>query len=164
MNRNDFWQLVGKAKCAAGADSRARIEALRTVLADLPKGELESFQRHYDELSLESRRWSLVGAAVLMNGSCTDDGFRYFCHWLISEGHAVYTAALSDPDTLAALPRQAMFELEGFAYVAPAVYQSKFGEELERDFRVEIAPVVGDEWLEADLPRLFPRLAAIYGV
>ena len=164
MNRNDFWRLVGIAKSAAGADVHARVESLRTVLADLSKGDLESFQKHYDDVSLESRSWSLVGAAVLMNGSCTDDGFRYFCHWLISEGQEVFAAALADPDTLEALPRQPLFELEAFAYVAQALYREKFDQELERDFRVEITPPAGEEWHEGELPRLLPRLAAKYGV
>lgn len=97
-----------------------------------------------------------------MNDGCSDDGFRYFCRWLISEGRARFDAALASPDSLAELPRRDYFELELFAYEALHAFEAKGGGELERDFSIEIAPPEGEEWDETDLPRMFPKLAAKY--
>ena len=99
-----------------------------------------------------------------MNGSVSDDSFRYFCHWLISEGQDRFQQSLSAPDSLADVPRRDYFELESFAYVAAKLYEAKYGSELERDFSIELAQPAGQEWAEEDLPLLFPRLVAEYEV
>ena len=97
-----------------------------------------------------------------MNGGCFDDGFRYFCPWLISEGRETFERALADPESLAELPRQEYFELESFAYVALKVFEDKGGGILERDFSIEVAMSAGEEWVEDELPALCPKLAAKY--
>jgi Protein of unknown function (DUF4240) len=50
-------------------------------------------------------RLALWGAAYLINGGCSDDGFDYFRGWLLSQGHATWQAALADPDSLADHPQ-----------------------------------------------------------
>ena len=49
-------------------------------------------------------RQELWGAAYLINGGCSDDGFVYFLGWLIAQGRDVYQAALPDPDSLVSHP------------------------------------------------------------
>jgi hypothetical protein len=56
----------------------------------------------------ESYRWDLWGAAYLINGGCSDDGFDYFRGWLLSQGRAIWQATLADPDSLADHPRSAV--------------------------------------------------------
>ena len=84
--------------------------------------------------------------------------------WLISEGRARFESAIANPDSLAEVPQQDYFELESFAYEALKAYESKGGGELERDFSIELASPVGEEWSEDDLPERFPRLAEKYEV
>jgi Protein of unknown function (DUF4240) len=55
-------------------------------------------------LMVESYRWELWGAAELLNGGASGDGFEYFRAWLIAQGRAVYEAAMRDPDSLAEHP------------------------------------------------------------
>jgi hypothetical protein len=159
----EFWGIVGAAREAAGSDVEARVTALERELNKLPLGAVQAFQVKYDEMIRRANRWDLWGAAYLMNGGCSDDGFRYFCHWLISEGQVVFERALADPDSLVEVPHMEYFELEAFAYVALKVFESKGGGELERDFSIELTAPIGEEWEEEQVPLLFPRLAQAYG-
>src|SRR5262249_30250499 len=131
-------------------------------LSGLPATELESFQRHYDEQIRRSYHWDLWGAAFVMNGGCSDDGFRYFRDWLVSEGRATFEAALGNPESLAGMDRVDVAELELFGYVALELFGEKGAGELDRDFSTEAAEPAGEAWEEADLGRLFPRLTAKY--
>lgn len=162
MDDSRFWMLVDAARSRAGANEQARAPALRAALAALPADEIQAFQRVYDRMIARANRWDLVGAAYLMNGGCSDDGFRYFRDWLISEGKATYEQALADPDSLAELPAQDFFELESFGYAALDAYAEHTDKELERDFADELAVPEGHEWDTDELPAMFPRLAAKY--
>ena len=121
------------------------------------------FQHKYDELLERAYRWDLWGAAFVMNGGCSDDGFRHFRDWLISEGEAVYEAALAAPDSLAAVNQDEEFGLESFGYVAAEVYEQMTDATMPRGKAVESASPAGKEWQEDELPTLFPRLTKKFG-
>ena len=163
MNKDEFWQLIDKAKGRAGSDLDARVEALRDALRQCTPAELQGFQNEYDRKIGESYRWDLWGAAYIINGGCSDDGFRYFRDWLISEGRGIYEKALQEPDSLADLPRVEFAELEGFGYVASQLYKESGAGELDRDFSTEGAEPAGQSWAEEDVGEMFPRLNAKYG-
>lgn len=163
MEDRDFWNIVAAARETAGNNIEARVESLKLQLEKMPLEAIQRFQAKYDEMIHRAYRWDLWGAAYLMNGGCSDDGFRYFCHWLISEGQEVFERALADPDSLADVLRMEYFELESYAYVALDVFEAKGGGELERDFSIELSMPTGEEWEEDQLPSLFPRLAEAYG-
>jgi hypothetical protein len=162
MDESHFWRLIDAAKFQAGVNEGARPSMLRTALAALSATEIQAFQRMYDLALARANRWDLWGAAYLMNGGCSDDGFRYFRDWLISEGRDTYQHALADPDSLADFPVRDDAELEAFGYAAPEAYAEHTDKELERDFAGEGEPE-GRAWIEDDLPTLLPRLAAHYG-
>lgn len=164
MDEPVFWALVEKAKTAAGADINQRPTALERLLQPLPLQALQGFQQRYEQLLLEANRWDLWGAAHIMNGGASDDGFKYFRDWLISEGEPLFKRALAAPDSLASVPRREYFELERFGYAASKAFKNSGGGELDRDFQVELARPQGKEWKESDLPRLFPLLASKYGL
>jgi hypothetical protein len=123
MEISDFWRIIAAARSARGNDRDSRVEALRERLADLPPRELQSFQNHYDSLITRAYRWDLWGAAYIINGGCSDDGFRYFRDWLISEGEEAYQAALADPESLAKLRRIPLAENELFGNVAFELFE-----------------------------------------
>ena len=162
MNEQKFWQLIEAVKKAAGADLESRPAVLQKHLSSLEPEEIQGFQQRYEALLLEANSWNLWGAAYLMNGGCSDDGFKYFRDWLISEGQKTFKGAVANPDSLASIPRREYFELESFGYAALKAFAAKGPGELERDFKVEFAVTAGDEWGESDLPRLLPALAAKY--
>src|SRR5882672_4855014 len=91
--------------------------------------ELLDFESCFDRVHKESYAWSLWGAAYLMNGGCSDDGFEYFRAWLIAQGRQPFEMALEDPDTLATLVNPEG-ELEEFMYLARQAYEEKTGEEM----------------------------------
>lgn len=163
MQEQAFWSIVNSVRQVAGNDTEARVDALEQQLSHLNLDEIQGFQHQYDQMIHRANRWNLWGAAYLMNGGCSDDGFSYFCDWLISEGQNTFEHALAEPDSLAELPRQEYFELESYAYVALKLFESKGGGELERDFSIELAMPAGEEWSEEELPLLLPKLAAKYG-
>jgi Protein of unknown function (DUF4240) len=164
MDTEQFWQVIDPCRLKSGPNLEARITALHDALSDLPPNELESFQAHYDEQIRRSHRWDLWGAAEIMHREwgCSDDGFRYFRDWLISEGRKIFENALANPDSLADLDPGELPELEPFGYVATKLYRDKTSGELNRDFSTELEPPAGEQWDEDDLGRLFPRLTAKY--
>jgi len=162
MDEAEFWRIVDTVHAKAGEDLEARVRFLKVELAKRGVDEIRDFQRHYDRKIVASYRWDLWGAAYVMNGGCSDDGFRYFRDWLISEGRHTFEAALRSPDSLADLPRIELAENESFGYVALGAFEAKGGGKLDRGMSTEAAAPAGKEWSEEDLPGLFPRLASKY--
>ena len=162
MQLDQFWQFVDAAKVQAGDDTEARVDALRDVLGGLGAAELQSFQTHYDRLISASYRWDLWAAAYIINGGCSDDGFRYFRDWLISEGRLVFEAALKDPDSLADLPHIDPAELESFGYVALDLHDEKKLGTMRRAFTGDSGDPAGEPWNEEMVGELLPRLDAKY--
>ncbi len=117
MDRAAFWELIDAARAQAGDDDDAFLELVRSRLASLGANEILDFQRNFHHLHAESYCWSLWGAAYLMNGGCSDDGFDYFRAGLISCSRRTFEAAVHNPDTLADLGL-AGEESEEFMYVA----------------------------------------------
>lgn len=162
MNEQQFWQLIETVKNAAGTDPDARPALLEKQLSSLEPAAIQGFQQRYEALLLEANHWDLWGAASLMNGGCSDDGFRYFRDWLISEGEQTFKTALRDPDSLVVFGRRDYFELESYGYAALRAHAARGAGEIERDDAVEFAATAGDEWDEEELPGRFPRLAVMH--
>ena len=163
MNIDRFWEVVDLARSNGGNESEARVEALQTLLNGESLEELQSFQDHYDQMIMKSYTWDLWGAAYVMNGGCSDDGFRYFQDWLISEGRKVFEKAIDEADSLADVAVDDYAENELFGYVALEVFNQKGGGEIEREFSTEIGSPGGEEWDEEELPDRYPLLSKKYG-
>ncbi len=159
LDDDRFWAFIAAARDAAGDDVDDRVGGLEQVLLTQHPDDVAAFQAKYDELLARAYRWDLWGAAYLMNGGCSDDGFRYFRDWLISEGEAAYEAALADPDSLADVAQDEEFELESFGYVAAEVHEQMTDAPLPRGSITDPASPAGQEWDEDELPALLPRLA-----
>ncbi|MBI5362235.1 MAG: DUF4240 domain-containing protein [Planctomycetes bacterium] len=162
MQLEEFWKIVEVARSASSSDPDERVDALRAALSRLSLAQLQEFQAHYDALHARAYRWDLWGAAYVMNGGCSDDGFHYFRDWLISEGREVYEAALRDPESLAALPRVRAAENEPYGYVARGLFEEAGGGELERSASTQPSEPVGTAWDESEINGLYPRLAEKY--
>jgi hypothetical protein len=94
MDRDGFWELIELASSP---------EDLHRRLAELPEAEFADFEVHHEQVFVDSYDWSLWGAAYIIDGGCSDDGFDYFRAYLISLGRAVFDDALANPDSLAAV-------------------------------------------------------------
>jgi hypothetical protein len=98
MTLDEFWEHIRATK---RKDSDAHVERLTKRLAKLKPEEILDFDHWWHLMMGEAYHWNLWGAAYLINGGCSDDGFEYFRDWLILQGRDVFQAAVSNPDTLA---------------------------------------------------------------
>lgn len=105
MDRQQFWALIEAAKAASGGDCTRQAAQLVAALRQRSPDDILAYHRVELELMAESYRWDLWGAAYLINGGCSDDGFDYFRGWLLTQGRATWEAAVADPDSLAAHPQ-----------------------------------------------------------
>jgi hypothetical protein len=155
-----FWRLNENLPAETAA------EVLATRLAELPADEMLSYQRHFYEMYAKAYRWPLWGAAYLIEGGCSDDGFMDFRYGLISRGRHFYETALADPDALAELIEHEddpFISNESFGYVARNAYRAATGEEMpETDVEFPNEPE-GEEWDfddEAACRERLPKLSA----
>ena len=159
LDDDRFWAFIAAARDAAGDDVEDRVSGLEQVLLTQHPDDVAAFQNKYDELLARACRWDLWGAALVINGGCSDDGFRYFRDWLISEGEAVFEAALADPDGLADVAQDEAVRTRIVRLRRPEVYEQLTDAPLPRGSVTDPASPAGQEWNEDDLPALFPRLA-----
>jgi hypothetical protein len=167
MDEARFWAIIEAGGTRALADLERQLAAVCKQLRKLSPAEIKDYQRRYNEKLAEAYTWDLWGAAYLINGGCSDDGFLYFRGWLISRGRAVYEAAVQDPDTLAGLtdPERDDYEFEELAYLPLEVYEELTGEELRPAVFRSPAMPKGRRW-DLDngdaVSRRLPNLAQVY--
>lgn len=171
MDKQTFWKLIETARADAEPGGVAARAA--ELLAQRPAGDSRRPAGVVGPAG-ESYRAPLWAAAYLINGGCSDDGFDYFRGWLLTQGEAVFTAALADPDSLADHPlargRRPGEELEDeeTLSIAWTAYGRATGRELPSDSFTIAYPPLDPSWdfdfgdgeaLAVRLPRLTALLA-----
>ncbi len=171
MNISTFWNLVDEACRATDGDGKQQLDELALLLQALPADEIADFHYLFYDFFDASYTWPLWGAAYVIGGGCSDDGFDYFRGWLISRGEKVFTAAMTSPDELASLiterDEEMACEVEGWQSVAIDAWCEKTGQD-DSAFPSRPSPArsndpAGDRWTEDDLDRLYPKLAKRFG-
>jgi hypothetical protein len=165
VDKKRFWAIIEKSSKGGSSSREEQAAELRRQLESLSPQEVVGFQTCFYECIAELYRWDLWGAAYVINGGCSDDGFEYFRDWLISKGQKVYEEALRDPETLASVIVDAEEEcqFEEFGYIATQVWEQKTGRDLSEfpfpDLERPDSPA-GKEWSEDgdDLMIRFPKL------
>lgn len=132
MNATTFWTIVDEAAKKAKGDQDKFISALTKKLKAFSPEEIVAFDGQFRAQMDRLYTWELWGAAYLILGGCSDDGFEYFRAWVISQGKAVAEAAATAPDSLAKLDidEPELCEFEMFLYVTAEVYEEVAEEEL----------------------------------
>jgi hypothetical protein len=171
LTSENFWALIDHS-AAFEANPDAQLADLRASLNRLSASQIADFERIFDATMNQSYSWDLWGAAYLVNGGASDDGFEYFRCWLISKGRTVFQKAVSSPDSLSDLLATGdggVFEFEAFGYVAREAWQAKTG----RDWND--MPIVADMAYDhkpsgaafsenpADLAKRYPKLWKRFG-
>lgn len=168
MDEDQVWTIIASAP-QAGDDPERQLAAVRAELQQLPTQEVRDFHLIFDERMGDAYTWDLWGAAYLINGGCSDDGFAYFRAWLISRGREVFEAAVRNPDSLAGqvdVDRDD-YEFEDLWNVALEVNEELTGQEM---------PAGGTQWRpikprgrrwdfedDEQIARRLPELARMYG-
>ncbi|MFE0579514.1 MULTISPECIES: DUF4240 domain-containing protein [unclassified Streptomyces] len=183
MDQQTFWQLIETARAdAAAAPTAGTGEAESAVarraaelLAARPQAEVAAAQQVLWDLLAESYRSPLWAAAYMINGGCSDDGFDYFRGWLLTQGRAVFDAAVADPDSLAEHPAVREAAAEGLELwdeealsIAWTAYESATGRELPAESFTIGYPPLDPAWDfdfddDAELATRLPRLSALFG-
>ena len=102
MKRADFWKHIELSK---RSDPEEHEERLVKRLSKLSPSDFLRFGKWWNSVRDAAYTWKLWGAAYLMNGGCSDDGFVYFRDWLILKGETIYTTALKDPEAIESASR-----------------------------------------------------------
>ena len=100
MPADKFWHIIARS-AQSDHDPHAHMEVLRGAIRGLSLEEIISFEAAFRRYLNEAYNWDLWGAAYVVNGGCSDDGFEYFRRWLVSRGRDVYEIAITSPDSLA---------------------------------------------------------------
>lgn len=171
MPAEPFWRIIART-IGQVRDPGAQVEALRVALNELTLDEIISFESAFRRYLNNAYTWDLWGAAYVINGGCSDDGFEYFRRWLVSRGRDTYETALADPESLAQLDAQPgdTCEFEEFYYVALDVFKQKGGKGEVRDHSEREAGLGGPEPSgepfeedEQHLARRYPKLWQRFG-
>ena len=92
MPADRFWEIMQRA-AAFDDDPAAHVNALRSELRKLAPEDIKSFEGAFRRYLNQAYTWNLWGAAYVIHGGCSDDGFEYFRRWLVSRGGDVYELA-----------------------------------------------------------------------
>jgi hypothetical protein len=166
-----FWPIIARAAGSAH-DPDAQVNELRAALLEHTLEEIISFEITFRSLLNNAYTWDLWGAAYVIHGGCSDDGFEYFRRWLVSRGQRVYDDALADPESLAHLDAHpgpdGVWEFEEIYYVTLEVFKQKGGEGDVRDYSETEAGLnglgpSGEPFAEDDLARRYPKLWQRFG-
>lgn len=165
MDRDEFWALIHEIRAVA-ADNEEMAEKLKARLEILAPDQVAAYETHLCACMDQLYTWDVWGAAYVMNGGCSDDGFEYWRAMLISLGKEAFETALNDPDALADInfddeeANEGEWEFEEFSYIAPEVYTEMTGHEM--DVVKQKGPgddPAGEAWDEETVSAKYPRLA-----
>ncbi len=168
MDGKQFWDIIA-ACCTNPRSVDEWNDALFQALARLTPEAILEFDRIFDDLASAAYTVDLWGAAYLINGGASDDGFYYFRCWLIGMGKQAYENALADPDTLAdVLVPGIDAEAEIYAEAHKA-WEQVTGKPDEYPLVLPArhcgGTLRGENWNfddDAEMRKRFPRLSAIY--
>ncbi|MFU8874808.1 DUF4240 domain-containing protein [Micromonospora sp. SL4-19] len=171
MRTDDFWQLIDQARAGAGGEPDGVAARAVALLAERDPAEIVGYAGHQWRVMAASYTVDLWGAAYLINGGASDDGFEYFRGWLMTQGRAVFARAVADPDSLAELPQVRAaalsgeeFECEDMLGVAWEAYRKATASDLP-EVPGDPYPKLDEFWDfddEEEVTRRLPRLAALF--
>lgn len=167
MDAKAFWEVIDTAREEAGLDDNAFMSSLAHKLQVLPDEALIGFDHQLQQQMDRAYTSDLWGAAYVINGGCSDDGFAYFRGWLIAQGSQVFEMAVRNPETLAfhlelrkdeGLPHRDL-ELEDLLYLGVEAMGERDLElpdvESENDLSIEF------DWSANTVEAKFPRIMAV---
>jgi hypothetical protein len=170
MNIEQFWEIIESSRrgfdpSRLDGNMQQQLDDLRRLLSKLPPEEIIDFRNHFLMRMDSAFHWDLWGAAYLIAGGCSDDGFADFRSWLISMGRRVFEGAVSQVESLLDVVDAPGIEdvfFEEFQYVPAQIYEELTGREIpEAPGQPPVEPA-GERWDEDEekLARRFPKLWA----
>ncbi|MEV1288877.1 DUF4240 domain-containing protein [Micromonospora sp. NPDC049679] len=172
MNTQQFWTLIEQARAGAEGEPASVAARATAALAGHDVAEIVAWDRHLRRVLTASYREDLWGAAYLINGGCSDDGFDHFRGWLMTQGRDAFARAVTQPDSLAELPavRRAAatgeeLEAPDMLGIAERAHVQVAGVELPVEPDATPPPATDEFWDfddEDEARRRLPGLAALF--
>ncbi len=170
MTSKTFWRTIDNFVSEDKSEVAYGYAEFREYLAGLSPAEIVDFASAMRQELNSAHSWDMWGAAYLICGGCSDEGFAYFCGWLMAQGSDVFLQAVDNPDSLADhlahYEGDDFFEDEEILSAPLSVYEEKTGgfEGFELTARPVTEPA-GEQWdieeegeQEARLPKLYAYL------
>lgn len=166
MDQEQFWNVIAEARLP-DLHEEEWAERLQAELMKLSPDEIVEWDQVFDRLAELAYTVDLWGAAYVINGGASDDGFYYFRCWLICMGREVYEAAVANPDSLADVVGPGIdAEAETYA-AAHQAWMAVTGRPDTDPYpdRNENQNLRGEEWDfddDEEVRKRLPRLATLY--
>ncbi|WP_104531019.1 DUF4240 domain-containing protein [Streptomyces specialis] len=173
MDETEFWEIVDRAREAAGGDPDAQADLIVERLTALDPVRVTDFARHFEARFHRADRWDVRAAARVLLGGAGDITFENFRCWLIGQGRHVFEGTLHEPDALAGLlppgfDARTDGEAEEIGYTAYDAYEQLTGTELPSPGLPEPPDAPAGDPLDLDDPDALaaacPRLWARFRV
>ena len=170
VDSDRFWSIIDRTTAKGGpADQQER--ALRSALEQLSADDVKAFCNEFDHAIHVAYSWDLWGAAYVIHGGCSDDGFEYFRRWLVSRGRERFERAVRDADSLADVSVEeavdGVFEFETIFYVAVDVSEAKGASDPRANREMDDMAVQPQGMAFSEEPKAlavrYPRLWMKYG-
>ena len=134
MNKDQFWNLIGRAKEVCCTDLEASAVWIKLQLFYMTPEDVLKFHNlvySYRDAAYKYGLWTAAG--IMMETGCSDDGFSDFRMWLIAQGKDVYLNALKDPDSLSGVTPYGYCSFESLGYISSQVYIAMKGKNIYQD-------------------------------
>jgi len=174
MDDKRFWDIIAVA-CKHDCEGDwldLWAEPLVEELKKLPPEDIVRFDHWFDEKTDALYTVNHWGAAYLINGGASDDGFYYWRCWVVGMGKQIYDAALANPDSLADVvdPTKDYYEAEIYGSARSAweelgLDEDEFDKQYDALGKSKYPRLAGRSWDFDDdkqVNRRLPRLAALY--
>lgn len=157
-----FWELIetSQKESELGDDP---LDILRYKLEAFSATEIKKFKKYFLEKINELYSWDIWALAYIVRRGCGDDGFDYFCAWVISQGKDTFEYVKDlKLDKLQAIFSQEDPQLEEMFYVANEAYENKKNEEMPEP-RVKSKKIMGTKWNEKSICKSYPKICDLFG-
>ena len=124
MDDETFWRII---EDSMGSGS----EAIKAKLCSLSRDDILEFHHTLTRMVAAACTFPLLAANFAIESYVSDEGFREFRAWLVSQGRGKYYSALKDPESIADwLEKDAVDEIDGAAMLLSAedAYTEKYGD------------------------------------
>lgn len=138
----DFWRTIGSNPARSGDDVRQALDRVSGRLDELDAAELVKFAENLREALYWIDKRVLAEIPVVLAGGLeltqTSDHFLYARCACILAGKDAYYATLTISSEFTRFVSPFSQAAEGILYLAPGIYEKKFGHEMEKIDRFPI--------------------------
>ncbi|MFT4937719.1 MAG: hypothetical protein ACI88A_000737 [Paraglaciecola sp.] len=176
MDDGVFWRLIQDSVIEGEDYNIDTASILVGKLVELDKEAIIEFERILRDKLIKAEDFTVMIPLQVIDSFIGEDAFLYYRCWLVSRGKEVYEKSFEDPDYLATVINEdTEAEFSELLDVTTEAYSTKTGiDEEGESFPRDVAVMngfdiddfsrktKGEEWSEDDIPKLAPKLWAVF--